>query len=141
MQNNLALELVVAVFKYEFEDLVVVIEYLVQYLYLQSWFQNLEDLRVLYLHGVVAELHRMETAHTFENQVRQVLILASFIKRNQPMIDLLLLIIKMIFSLDITEQVLERTNHVTVKTNSNHFDQDLVQVFYSRMSFDITITN
>ena len=57
------------------------------------------------------------------------------------MIDLLLLIIKMIFSLDITEQVLERTNHITVEANSNHFDQDLVQVFYSRMSLNITITN
>lgn len=42
------------------------------------------------------------------------------------MVDLLLLIVEVVFGLNVPEKVLECTNHVTVESNSNHFDQDLV---------------
>lgn len=70
-----------------------------------------------------------------------MLIFPCFIKRNEPVINLLLLIIKMIFSLDVSEEVLESTNHVSVKSNSYHFDQNLIQVLNGSVTFNITIAN
>ena len=69
VKDDLAFELVITILKYELEDLVVVIEYLVENLYLEPGFQNLEDFGMLYLHGIVAELHRVEAANTFKNQI------------------------------------------------------------------------
>ena len=122
MKNDFALELIIAILKHEFKYLVVVIENLIKNLYLKPWLQNFEDLRVLYLHGIVSKFHWMETADSFKYQVRQMLIFSRFVEGYQPMIDLLLLIVEMVLRLDVSEQVLECTNHVTVESNSNHFD-------------------
>ena len=57
------------------------------------------------------------------------------------MVNLLLLIIKVILCLDVPKQVLERTNHVTVETNANHFNKYLVQVLNRRVPLDITVAH
>jgi hypothetical protein len=103
VQDDLAFKLVVTIFEHEFEDLIVIVKYLIKHLYLQSWLQYLENLSMLDLHSIVAEFHRVKAPDTLQNQVRQMLILASFVQRNQPVINLLLLIIKMVLCLNVTE--------------------------------------
>lgn len=70
-----------------------------------------------------------------------MLIFPSFVEGNEPVINLLLLIIEVVFGLDVPEQILKGTNHVSVKSNANHLDQYLVQVLNSRVSFDVSIAN
>lgn len=64
VEDDLALELIVAIFKYEVKDLVVLVEDLVQDLNLEAGFEDLEDLSMLDLHGIEAEFHGVETADT-----------------------------------------------------------------------------
>lgn len=67
MKNYLSFEFVVAVFKYKLKYLVVVIKDLIEHLYFKPRFQNLKNLCVLNLHGIVSEFHRVETSNSFKN--------------------------------------------------------------------------
>ena len=57
------------------------------------------------------------------------------------MINLLLLIVEVVFGLDVTEEVLEGTNHVTVEANAYHLHQDLVQVLNCCVTLDVSVAD
>lgn len=96
---------------------------------------------MLNFHSIIPEFHGVETPNSLKNEIRQMLIFPSFVEGNEPVINLLLLIIEVVFGLDVPEQILKGTNHVSVKSNANHLDQYLVQVLNSRVSFDVSIAN
>lgn len=70
-----------------------------------------------------------------------MLVLPCFVERDEPVVDLLLLVIEMVFCLNISEEVLESTDHVSVKTNPYHFDQNLIQVLHSSVALDVAVTD
>jgi len=57
------------------------------------------------------------------------------------MVNLLLLIIKMIFGLNVTEKILECTNHVAVEADTDHFYKNLIEIFNSGVPFNIAISD
>jgi hypothetical protein len=68
-------------------------------------------------------------------------VLSNFTHRHHPVIYALLLFIDFTFRLDLSKQSLEYTDHVTIKSNSYHFDSDREKELGLCVTFYITVPN
>jgi len=68
-------------------------------------------------------------------------VLSNLAHRHHPVIYALLLFIDFTFRLDLSKQSLEYTDHVTIKSNANHFDSNGEKELRLCVTFDITVPN
>jgi len=108
----------ITVFKSVIESIVLLFENPIQNLVFEAGFQLFKHFCLLNQNSIKSKLFKVKILHSAKDTAWKCSIFENFVKCHDPIIYLLFLFIKLIFRLEITQQLLERSDHVAKYYNS-----------------------